>query len=303
MRHRLRAGRSRAHAGLPALLGRPGAAPNPGAVLAFAAALRLLSPHPGPRDRWPTTWNGAKSTVPERCIPSRRTQTHRSAVGRRAAAAAGGGAVGCRAEGQHRIGRGRPERHPNRNAGEAGVLRSAGSRNHPAEVPAGMTGPTVRAEAHMDDPSMAVQAMLRELNDGFPHVETMTVPRRAPRWPNAACPPTTSTTSASTVDHAVPGPAAQSRSGSTTHTATFAQPPGNSVLPRRRIRLLRHRIPRRLLPRTGPRQPSRRRVGRLPPRPRTPGARGRTRRFAAFCWVIEHAAEPRHRPGADRRRR
>jgi acetyl esterase/lipase len=37
-----------------------------------------------------------------------------------------------------------------------------------------MTGPTVRAEPHMDD---GVQAMLDELNAGFPHVENMTGPQ------------------------------------------------------------------------------------------------------------------------------
>ena len=43
----------------------------------------------------------------------------------------------------------------------------------------------------MDD---GVQAMLEQLNAGFPRVEEMTGPQAAPRSPNGACPSTILTT-------------------------------------------------------------------------------------------------------------
>jgi acetyl esterase/lipase len=74
-----------------------------------------------------------------------------------------------------------------------------------------MTGATVRAEAHMDDPingiDGTVQAMLRELNDGFPRVETMTAPQARAAVARRRVPVTNAGDVRDTIDHAIPGPA------------------------------------------------------------------------------------------------
>jgi acetyl esterase/lipase len=67
-----------------------------------------------------------------------------------------------------------------------------------------MTGPTVRAETHMDD---GVQAMLRELNAGFPRVETMTGPQARAAVAQRRLPANNLADVRSTIDHSVPGPA------------------------------------------------------------------------------------------------
>lgn len=71
-----------------------------------------------------------------------------------------------------------------------------------------MTGATVRAEAHMDDAiDGAVQAMLRDLNAGFPRVETMTGPEARAAVARRRAPATNLDDVRHTIDHAVPGPA------------------------------------------------------------------------------------------------
>jgi acetyl esterase len=71
-----------------------------------------------------------------------------------------------------------------------------------------MTGATVRAEAHMDDPiDGTTQAMLRELNAGFPRVETMTGPEARVAVAQRRVPTNNLDDVRSTIDHAVPGPA------------------------------------------------------------------------------------------------
>ena len=71
-----------------------------------------------------------------------------------------------------------------------------------------MTGTTVRAEAHVDDPiDGAVQTMLRELNTGFPRVETMTGPEARAAVAERRVPANNIEDVRTTIDHAVPGPA------------------------------------------------------------------------------------------------
>jgi acetyl esterase/lipase len=71
-----------------------------------------------------------------------------------------------------------------------------------------LTGPTVRAEAHVDDPlDGAVQAMLRELNAGFPRVETMTAAEARAAVAQRRVPANNIDDVRTTIDHAIPGPA------------------------------------------------------------------------------------------------
>ena len=74
-----------------------GPAPNPGAVLALAAALRLLSAHPGARHPGRRPGMARNRRRRNAVHVHRRTPTHRPAVGRRGAAASRRGAVGRRA--------------------------------------------------------------------------------------------------------------------------------------------------------------------------------------------------------------
>jgi acetyl esterase/lipase len=67
-----------------------------------------------------------------------------------------------------------------------------------------MTGPAVPAEAQMDG---GVQAMLRELNAGFPRVENMTGPAARAAVAQRRVPGNNIDDVASTLDHSVPGPA------------------------------------------------------------------------------------------------
>jgi acetyl esterase/lipase len=67
-----------------------------------------------------------------------------------------------------------------------------------------MTCSTVRTEAHMDD---GVLAMLRELNAGFPHVETMTAAAARAAVAERRVPANNTQDVRTTIDHAVPGPA------------------------------------------------------------------------------------------------
>ena len=90
------------------------------------------------RAHWPTTWSGAKSTAPDRCTPSpwRAGPTGppwADAVPQLLAVVEwdAGPAV------QHRAGRRRSRRRPDRHAGEPGVLRHPRYRNHAVAVPAG----------------------------------------------------------------------------------------------------------------------------------------------------------------------
>ncbi len=70
-----------------------------------------------------------------------------------------------------------------------------------------MTAPTVRTEAHMDDPvNGTVQAMLRELNAGFPPVETMTAPEARVAVAERRVPASNIDDVRGTVDASVPGP-------------------------------------------------------------------------------------------------
>src|SRR5271163_995640 len=66
-----------------------------------------------------------------------------------------------------------------------------------------MTGPTVRPEAHMDE---VVQAMLDQLNDGFPHVENMTGPQARAAVAQRRVPVNNAEDVRSTVDTSVPSP-------------------------------------------------------------------------------------------------
>nr|WP_231982222.1 alpha/beta hydrolase [Mycobacterium sp. E2327] len=69
-----------------------------------------------------------------------------------------------------------------------------------------MTG--AAAEATMDDPiDGVVQAMLRELNDGFPRVETMTGPEARAAVAQRRVPVENVGDVRDTIDHAIPGPA------------------------------------------------------------------------------------------------
>ena len=71
-----------------------------------------------------------------------------------------------------------------------------------------MTGAPVRAEAHMEEPiDGTVQAMLRELNAGFPRVETMTGPDARTAVAQRRVPANNIEDVRSTIDHAIPGPA------------------------------------------------------------------------------------------------
>jgi acetyl esterase/lipase len=71
-----------------------------------------------------------------------------------------------------------------------------------------LTGATVRAEAHLDDPiEGAVQAMLRELNSGFPRVETMTGPEARAAVAQRRVPVNNIGDVRDTIDYAIPGPA------------------------------------------------------------------------------------------------
>jgi acetyl esterase/lipase len=71
-----------------------------------------------------------------------------------------------------------------------------------------MTGATVRAEAHMDDPiGGTVRAMLRELNAEFPRVETMTGLQARAAIAQRRVPATNIGDVRDTIDHAIPGPA------------------------------------------------------------------------------------------------
>jgi acetyl esterase/lipase len=67
-----------------------------------------------------------------------------------------------------------------------------------------MTGPTARAEAHMDD---GVQAMLHELNAGFPRVETMTAAGARAAVAQRRVPANNTEDVRTAIDHEVPGPA------------------------------------------------------------------------------------------------
>jgi acetyl esterase/lipase len=67
-----------------------------------------------------------------------------------------------------------------------------------------MTGPTVSAEARMDD---GVQAMLDQLNAGFPRVENMTGPQARAAVAERRVPVNNLADVRSTLDHLVPGPA------------------------------------------------------------------------------------------------
>jgi acetyl esterase len=70
-----------------------------------------------------------------------------------------------------------------------------------------MTG-AVQAEAHMDDPiDGTVQAMLGELNAGFPRVETMTGPQARAAVAQRLVPANNLEDVRNTIDHAAPGPA------------------------------------------------------------------------------------------------
>jgi acetyl esterase/lipase len=66
-----------------------------------------------------------------------------------------------------------------------------------------MTGPTVRAESHMDD---GIQAMLDELNAGFPHVENMTGPQARAAVAERRVPVDNLDDVRSTTDRSVPSP-------------------------------------------------------------------------------------------------
>jgi acetyl esterase/lipase len=71
-----------------------------------------------------------------------------------------------------------------------------------------MTGAVVRAEAQMDDPiDGVVQAMLSELNAGFPRVETMTGPQARAAVAQRRVPVNNIGDVRDTIDHAIPGPA------------------------------------------------------------------------------------------------
>jgi acetyl esterase/lipase len=71
-----------------------------------------------------------------------------------------------------------------------------------------MTGPTMGAEAHTDDPiDGAVQAMLRWLNAGFPRVETMTAAAARADVAQRRVPANNIGDVRSTIDRAIPGPA------------------------------------------------------------------------------------------------
>jgi acetyl esterase/lipase len=74
-----------------------------------------------------------------------------------------------------------------------------------------MTGATVRAEAHMDQAidgiDGAVRAMLDELNAGFPRVETMTAPQARAAVAQRRVPVNNIWDVRDTIDHAIPGPA------------------------------------------------------------------------------------------------
>lgn len=66
-----------------------------------------------------------------------------------------------------------------------------------------MTGPTVRAEPHMDD---GVQAMLDQLNAGFPQVENMTGPQARAAVAERRVPVDNLDDVRSTTDRSIPGP-------------------------------------------------------------------------------------------------
>jgi acetyl esterase len=71
-----------------------------------------------------------------------------------------------------------------------------------------MTCPTARTEVHVDDVVDAtVRAMLHELNAGFPRVETMTGPEARAAVAQRRVPPNNIDDVRSAIDHAVPGPA------------------------------------------------------------------------------------------------
>nr|WP_235852710.1 alpha/beta hydrolase [Mycobacterium interjectum] len=74
-----------------------------------------------------------------------------------------------------------------------------------------MTGATVRAEAHMDHGNDAiddtVQAMLRELNAGFPRVESMTGAQARAAVAARRVPANNIDDVRNTIDHSAPGPA------------------------------------------------------------------------------------------------
>jgi acetyl esterase/lipase len=70
-----------------------------------------------------------------------------------------------------------------------------------------MTGPTVRAEAHMQHLiDGSVRTMLRELNAGFPRVESMTGPEARAAIAQRRLPVTNIDDVRRTIDHSVPGP-------------------------------------------------------------------------------------------------
>ncbi len=70
-----------------------------------------------------------------------------------------------------------------------------------------MTGPTVRAEARMDEPlDGTVRNMLRDLNAGFPRVETMTAPEARAAIAQRRLPVTNIDDVRRTIDHSVAGP-------------------------------------------------------------------------------------------------
>jgi acetyl esterase/lipase len=71
-----------------------------------------------------------------------------------------------------------------------------------------MTSPAVRTEAHMDEPTNGtVLAMLRELNEGFPRVETMTAAAARAAVAQRRVPANNIQDVRTTIDHAIPGPA------------------------------------------------------------------------------------------------
>ncbi len=154
----------------------------------------------------------------------------------------------------------------------------------------------------LDDALARGRPMLRLLDAGFPAVHEMTGAeargrggtRAAGGQPRRRRAPRTSRSSHSL--RPVP------RCGLSARTASRGPGPAVVVLPRRGIRLLRHRQPRRVLPPDGPAHRHRRGLGRTtgwrPSTPRPPRPRTRTPPW----WVAAHAADLGDRPGADRGR-